>query len=163
MRKINLNPSLSFSLYIYILQKISKFKNMWELKENKSLWKKKKKRKEKPYIRVLGFFSFITVWIELHRFFSETLYTDMSTTKSDSMDPVIASLSASFGQVPLAAIPAMLDCILASTGLSPPSLYASLLDAFPNLIKVSPISSNTQFVKLSSSVFGCWENAITVR
>ncbi|KAL4602312.1 hypothetical protein ACB092_10G044100 [Castanea dentata] len=59
----------------------------------------------------------------------------MSTTESDSMDPVIASLSTSFGQVPPAAIPAMLDCILASTGLSPPSLYASLLDAFPNLIK----------------------------
>nr|POF01631.1 putative methyltransferase tarbp1 [Quercus suber] len=59
----------------------------------------------------------------------------MSTTKSASMDPVIASLSTSFGQVPPAAIPAMLDCILASTGLSPLSLYASLLDAFPNLIK----------------------------
>lgn len=59
----------------------------------------------------------------------------MSTTESDSVDPVIASLSTSFGQVPPAAIPAMLDCILASTGLSPPCLYASLLDAFPNLIK----------------------------
>ncbi|KAF5477643.1 hypothetical protein F2P56_004263 [Juglans regia] len=59
----------------------------------------------------------------------------MSTSKSGSMNSLMASLSTSFGKVPPVAVPAMLDCILASTGLPPSSLFASLLDAFPNLIK----------------------------
>ncbi|XP_058009472.1 uncharacterized protein LOC131168902 [Hevea brasiliensis] len=59
----------------------------------------------------------------------------MSATVSNSMDAIISSLLNSFKQVPLAAIPAMLDCILTSTGLSPSSLFASLLDTFPNINK----------------------------
>ncbi|KAI4327194.1 hypothetical protein L6164_019684 [Bauhinia variegata] len=51
------------------------------------------------------------------------------------MASLVASLSQSFIQVPPSAIPAMLDCILSSTGLSPPLLFASLLDDFPRLIK----------------------------
>ncbi|XP_027337446.1 uncharacterized protein LOC113851166 [Abrus precatorius] len=54
---------------------------------------------------------------------------------SDSMASVVASLSKSFYQVPLSAVPPMLDCILVSTGLSPPSLFASLLDDFPRILK----------------------------
>ncbi|KAK9275857.1 hypothetical protein L1049_023130 [Liquidambar formosana] len=59
----------------------------------------------------------------------------MSAKESNSMASHVASLSKSFRQVPPAAIPAMLDCILSSTGLSPSSLFASLLDAFPILTK----------------------------
>ncbi|WCJ25750.1 tRNA/rRNA methyltransferase (SpoU) family protein [Euphorbia peplus] len=61
----------------------------------------------------------------------------MCSSESNSMeDSVIASLSNSFKQVPLSAIPAMLDCILASTtAFSPSSLFVSLLDPFPALYK----------------------------
>ncbi|CAI8609508.1 unnamed protein product [Vicia faba] len=52
-----------------------------------------------------------------------------------SMVSVVASLSKSFDQVPPSAVPAVLDCILASTGLSPPSLFASLLHDFPPFLK----------------------------
>ncbi|KAK8520784.1 hypothetical protein V6N13_076919 [Hibiscus sabdariffa] len=48
---------------------------------------------------------------------------------------VISSLSKSFGQIPLSAIPPMLDCILTSTALSPSSLFSSLLDDLPVLIE----------------------------
>ncbi|KAL1371104.1 hypothetical protein HN51_001329 [Arachis hypogaea] len=48
---------------------------------------------------------------------------------------VVASLSRSFHQVPPSAVPATLDCILATTGLPPLSLFASFLDDFPNLLK----------------------------
>ncbi|KAK7330831.1 hypothetical protein VNO77_25035 [Canavalia gladiata] len=54
---------------------------------------------------------------------------------SNSMDSVVASLSKSFHQVPPSAVPAVLDCILVSTGLSPPSLFASLLHHFPRILK----------------------------
>lgn len=67
---------------------------------------------------------------------SIVISVEMSAIESSSMDSLISSLSNSFKQVPLAAIPAMLDCILTSTGISPSSLYASLLDSFPNLSKV---------------------------
>ncbi|CAN1333845.1 Probable methyltransferase TARBP1 [Linum perenne] len=50
------------------------------------------------------------------------------------MDSLVSSLSTSFKDVPLAAIPAMLDCILASTGLSPSSLFAALLDSSALLV-----------------------------
>ena len=52
------------------------------------------------------------------------------------MVSVVASLSKSFDQVPPSAVPAVLDCILVSTGLSPPSLLASLIDHFPRFLKV---------------------------
>ncbi|CAK9173318.1 unnamed protein product [Ilex paraguariensis] len=52
---------------------------------------------------------------------------------TDSMEAIIDSLSSSFRRVPPAAVPAMLDCILASTGSSPSTLFSSLLNAFPSL------------------------------
>ncbi|PNY04748.1 tRNA/rRNA methyltransferase SpoU family protein [Trifolium pratense] len=52
-----------------------------------------------------------------------------------SMVSVVASLSKSFDQVPPSAVPAVLDCILLSTGLSPPSLFTSLLNDFPRFLK----------------------------
>ncbi|KAH7851816.1 hypothetical protein Vadar_016832 [Vaccinium darrowii] len=45
----------------------------------------------------------------------------------------VSVLSNSFRQVPPTAVPAMLDCILASTGISPSLLFSQVLDAFPNL------------------------------
>ncbi|KAJ6342279.1 hypothetical protein OIU77_023429 [Salix suchowensis] len=59
----------------------------------------------------------------------------MNAEESNSMASIISSLSESFKQVPLAALPAMLDCILASTGISPSALFASLLDSFSKFIK----------------------------
>ncbi|XVF51863.1 hypothetical protein PTKIN_Ptkin04bG0218100 [Pterospermum kingtungense] len=54
--------------------------------------------------------------------------------ESNPMDAtIVSSLSNSFGHVPLSAIPPMLDCILASTPLSPSSLFSSLLHDLPNL------------------------------
>ncbi|KAJ8763861.1 hypothetical protein K2173_003643 [Erythroxylum novogranatense] len=52
-----------------------------------------------------------------------------------AMDSLVSLLSKSFKQVPLAAIPSMLDCILVSTHFSPSSLFSSLLDSFSNLVK----------------------------
>ncbi|KAL6974783.1 tRNA (guanosine(18)-2'-O)-methyltransferase, partial [Sarracenia purpurea var. burkii] len=49
------------------------------------------------------------------------------------MDAHVTSLWNSFRQVPPAAVPAVLDCVLASTGLSSSLLFSSFLDAFPNL------------------------------
>ncbi|KAJ0104679.1 hypothetical protein Patl1_18356 [Pistacia atlantica] len=48
---------------------------------------------------------------------------------------LIPSLSSSLKQVPPVAIPPMLDCLLASTGLSAATIFDSLLDAFPDLTK----------------------------
>ncbi|KAJ0047909.1 hypothetical protein Pint_15756 [Pistacia integerrima] len=48
---------------------------------------------------------------------------------------LVPSLSSSFQQVPPVAIPPMLDCLLASTGLSAATIFDSLLDAFPDLTK----------------------------
>lgn len=56
--------------------------------------------------------------------------------EAGSMLSVVASLSKSFDQVPPSAVPAVLDCILLSTGLSPRSLFASLLHDFPRFLKV---------------------------
>ncbi|KAL9326764.1 hypothetical protein ACSQ67_007409 [Phaseolus vulgaris] len=55
--------------------------------------------------------------------------------EAGSMASVVVSLSKSVCQVPPPAVPAMLDCILVSTGLSPPSLFASLLHDFPRILK----------------------------
>ncbi|XP_060207448.1 uncharacterized protein LOC132635184 isoform X2 [Lycium barbarum] len=49
--------------------------------------------------------------------------------------PIVDSVIRSFRQVPPAAIPAMLDCILASTTTAPSSLFSSLLDHFPTFTK----------------------------
>lgn len=51
------------------------------------------------------------------------------------MDSLVESLSQSFTVVPPTAVPAMLDCVVASTGLSHMSLFSSFLSAFPNLSK----------------------------
>ncbi|XP_020231256.1 uncharacterized protein LOC109811829 isoform X1 [Cajanus cajan] len=59
----------------------------------------------------------------------------MSEAEAGSMASLVASLSKSFYQVPPSAIPALLDCILVSTGLSPSSLFASLLHDFPRILK----------------------------
>ncbi|KAK4338184.1 hypothetical protein RND71_042671 [Anisodus tanguticus] len=53
----------------------------------------------------------------------------------NSMEPIVDSLLRSFRQVPPAAIPAMLDCILASTNSAPSSIFSSLLDEFPTFTK----------------------------
>ncbi|XP_020874905.1 uncharacterized protein LOC9306167 isoform X1 [Arabidopsis lyrata subsp. lyrata] len=44
---------------------------------------------------------------------------------------VITSLSLSFKQVPPAAVPAFLDCVLSSTGVSSSTLFESLIEQFP--------------------------------
>ncbi|KAM7494028.1 hypothetical protein LguiB_028637 [Lonicera macranthoides] len=49
------------------------------------------------------------------------------------MESYITSLSNSFRLVPPPAVPAMLDCILASTASSPLSLFSSLLDTFSDI------------------------------
>ncbi|XP_010274499.1 PREDICTED: uncharacterized protein LOC104609816 isoform X2 [Nelumbo nucifera] len=59
----------------------------------------------------------------------------MSTPIGDSMSSPVDSLTMSFGLVPPTAVPAILDCILSSTRLSPSLLFSSLLDAFSNVIK----------------------------
>ncbi|XP_031391362.1 uncharacterized protein LOC116203654 isoform X2 [Punica granatum] len=46
---------------------------------------------------------------------------------------LVSSLSDSLRQVPPVAVPPLLDCVLASTGASPSSLFASLLTSFPLL------------------------------
>ncbi|KAH6767928.1 tRNA/rRNA methyltransferase family protein [Perilla frutescens var. frutescens] len=51
------------------------------------------------------------------------------------MESIVASLWTSFRRVPPVAIPAMLDCIMTSTAVSPSSLFYRLLDEFPNLSK----------------------------
>ncbi|KAG9154332.1 hypothetical protein Leryth_000767 [Lithospermum erythrorhizon] len=51
------------------------------------------------------------------------------------MEPVVATLLSSFRRVPSAAIPAMIDCILTSTSISPSSLFSSLINHFPHISK----------------------------
>ncbi|XP_019421761.1 PREDICTED: uncharacterized protein LOC109331611 [Lupinus angustifolius] len=66
-----------------------------------------------------------------------------------SMAPLVASLSKSFHQVPPSAVPAMLDCILLSTGSSPHSLFASFLHQFlPLLEDISQEGDNLDSDKL---------------
>ncbi|XP_073307956.1 uncharacterized protein [Primulina huaijiensis] len=57
------------------------------------------------------------------------------------MEPLLTSLRSSFRRVPAAAIPPMLDCILASAADSPSSIFSSLLDEFPQLIQGIAIKS----------------------
>ncbi|XP_043715500.1 uncharacterized protein LOC122663896 isoform X2 [Telopea speciosissima] len=59
----------------------------------------------------------------------------MSVSVTDSISAHVASLTKSFGVVPPTSVPAVIDCILASTGLSSSSLFSSLLEAISNLIK----------------------------
>lgn len=70
----------------------------------------------------------------------------MATNENASLASLITSLSKSFGQVPLVAVPAVLDCVLVSTGLSPLTLFTSLLDTFPTLIQVSMIDQVNRLV-----------------
>eukprot|EP00268_Persea_americana_P031712 TRINITY_DN3099_c0_g1_i2.p1 TRINITY_DN3099_c0_g1~~TRINITY_DN3099_c0_g1_i2.p1 ORF type:complete len:1865 (+),score=313.63 TRINITY_DN3099_c0_g1_i2:84-5678(+) len=58
-----------------------------------------------------------------------------SSSDRDSAATIAASLTESFRLVPSAAVPAIIDCVLASTGLTPSSLFSSLLDAFSHLTK----------------------------
>ncbi|XP_038906254.1 uncharacterized protein LOC120092116 isoform X2 [Benincasa hispida] len=58
----------------------------------------------------------------------------MSDNKAFSMASVFSSLSESFRRVPPMAVPAILDCLFASTGLSPSELFDSLLETFPKNI-----------------------------
>lgn len=71
----------------------------------------------------------------------------MAANENDSMASLITSLSKSFGQVPSVAVPAVLECVLASTGLSPSTLFVSLLDTFQILIQVSMINQITGWYK----------------
>ncbi|XAR70547.1 tRNA (guanosine(18)-2'-O)-methyltransferase [Bertholletia excelsa] len=59
----------------------------------------------------------------------------MSETEASTMATVVGSMWKSFRQVPQAAVPAMLDCVLSSTGLSPSLLLSSLLDSFASFIQ----------------------------
>ncbi|KAF4362523.1 hypothetical protein F8388_011350 [Cannabis sativa] len=58
---------------------------------------------------------------------------------------LINSLCNSFRQVPPAAVPAVLDCVLASTGLSPSSLFAALIDNSPDIDKDEKNGDNLDF------------------
>ncbi|KGN55820.1 uncharacterized protein LOC101213211 isoform X2 [Cucumis sativus] len=58
----------------------------------------------------------------------------MSHNKIFSMASVFSSLSESFRRVPPMAVPAILDCLFASTGLSSSELFDSLLETFPKTI-----------------------------
>ncbi|KAL0372987.1 UNVERIFIED_CONTAM: hypothetical protein Scaly_0980300 [Sesamum calycinum] len=68
------------------------------------------------------------------------------------MDPIVASLWSSFRRVPPVAIPAMLDCILASTAASPSSLFSDLLNELPNLTK--------GIVQKSETMESEWHNCV---
>ncbi|XP_058084724.1 uncharacterized protein LOC131232481 isoform X2 [Magnolia sinica] len=59
----------------------------------------------------------------------------MSESDPVSIPATVVSLTTSFRLVPSAAVPVIIDCVLASTGLAPSSLFKSLLDAFSNLTK----------------------------
>ncbi|PON64646.1 Armadillo-type fold containing protein [Parasponia andersonii] len=59
----------------------------------------------------------------------------MAVNESDATASLITSLRNSFRQVPPAAVPAVLDCVLASTGLSSSTLFASLIDISPDFDK----------------------------
>lgn len=65
------------------------------------------------------------------------------------MDSLVESLSQSFTVVPPTAVPAMLDCVVASTGLSHMSLFSSFLSAFPNLSKVLLL----QYLKITTALY----------
>lgn len=66
----------------------------------------------------------------------QPLVKNMSSNGCDSMASLLTSLSQSLTQVPLATVPAVLDCILVSTGSSSSALFTSLLDTFHDLTKV---------------------------
>ncbi|XP_057978420.1 uncharacterized protein LOC131164899 isoform X2 [Malania oleifera] len=54
----------------------------------------------------------------------------MSAIETHPMAVHVASLVQSFRQVPPAAVPVMLDCVMASAGLAPSSLFYPLIDSF---------------------------------
>ncbi|KAK9203377.1 hypothetical protein WN943_013631 [Citrus x changshan-huyou] len=59
----------------------------------------------------------------------------MTSTETSSVGSLVSSLVSSFKLVPPAAIPPMLDCILASTGSSASAIFFSLLDLSKDAIK----------------------------
>ncbi|WOL09568.1 hypothetical protein Cni_G18321 [Canna indica] len=59
---------------------------------------------------------------------------------STAVSAHIASLLKSFAIVPLAAVPAVIDCVLASSSLTPSVLFSSLLEALP--AAAEPLRSN---------------------
>ncbi|XP_029120003.1 uncharacterized protein [Elaeis guineensis] len=61
---------------------------------------------------------------------------ESSLRDPDSLCPHVALLTSSFAAIPPAAVPAIIDCVLASSALSPPQLFSSLLHAFPDLSQV---------------------------
>lgn len=54
----------------------------------------------------------------------------------DKLASQVAILTVSFEKVPAEAIPALLDCVLASSCLSPLSLFSALVESFTNFVKV---------------------------
>lgn len=75
--------------------------------------------------------------LNLLHYFCVSASSESSKMNSMDLEPIITSLLSSFRLVPPAAIPAMLDCILASTNSSPSSLFSSLLNEFANVTKVT--------------------------
>ncbi|XP_038975509.1 uncharacterized protein LOC103710780 [Phoenix dactylifera] len=61
---------------------------------------------------------------------------ESSSRVPDFLPPHVASLASSFAAVSPAAVPAIIDCVLASSALSPFPLFSSLLHAFPDLSQV---------------------------
>ncbi|MQL85834.1 hypothetical protein Taro_018341 [Colocasia esculenta] len=75
----------------------------------------------------------------------------MSSAPSVAAGPHVASLARSFALVPPAAVPAVIDCVLASAALSPSELFFSLLKAFPELTKDIRKEDSSKLVPAQSS------------
>lgn len=80
-------------------------------------------------------------------FFSEK----MSEAENGSLASLISSLSESFRTVPPTAIPPVLDCILASTGISPSTIFDPLFDHLVDLVEV--YSAETRPFRLDFDFF----------
>ncbi|KAF3781682.1 hypothetical protein EJ110_NYTH36256 [Nymphaea thermarum] len=75
----------------------------------------------------------------------------MAAPVNDSVRPeVIEALLRSIKIVPSDAVPSIIDCVLATTGLSSSRLFASMLDAFPDILKEHMLEYST----LSASNWG---------
>ncbi|XP_031502513.1 uncharacterized protein LOC116265767 isoform X2 [Nymphaea colorata] len=68
----------------------------------------------------------------------------MAAPVDDSVRPeVIEALLRSIKIVPSDAVPSIIDCVLATTGLSSSRLFASILDAFPDILKEHMLEYST--------------------
>ncbi|GAB2273234.1 hypothetical protein Dimus_008034 [Dionaea muscipula] len=76
----------------------------------------------------------------------------MSSPYTDSIAALLSTLSKSFRTVPSAATPALLDCILASTGASPSLLFDYLLVDFKDFIKDMAVSNEELGTEKSRSI-----------